>query len=306
MTYHKSHQQKKTKGFTLVELLVAMAILAMMMTSMFSMLSGSMAAWQTGNKRIEAAQTARVGLNIIANDLRRAISDQQISYTTSGTAITNTVPFFATNNASTTMDLGGDAVNAVGSSQVFGVLATGKTNQPFEEFGYLCAYLGTDDGTNMTGNKYYLVRKSSTGTKANFYLQGNATTDFAGDSDVLVPIIENCVRMEFSYFSANCTDSSTNYSFSDRWTNNLFESPSAAVRAGNASITSYERLNGILVSVWVLDSSTADKIAALSSEALSSTQIDSITNAVPSTDAVGRLLQRGAVRMQRFIPLNKN
>ena len=78
------------------------------------------------------------------------------------------------------------------------------------------------------------------------------------------------------------------------------------MRAGNASITSYERLNGILVSVWVLDSSTADKIAALSSEALSSTQIDSITNAVPSTDPVGRLLQRGAVRMQRFVPLNKN
>ena len=306
MNHPRTHLVRYLRGFSLLELLVAMAILSMLMTMMFSLLGGTISLWEIGNKRIEAAQTARVGLNIIANDLRRAISDQQISYTSNGTAITNTIPFWATNNATTTIDLAGGAVNAVGSSQLFGVMATGKTNQPFEEFGYLCAYLDSDDGTNMVGKKYYLIRKSSTTTKANFYLQGNATTNFAGDSDALVPIIENCVRMEFSYYSANCTMSSTNYSFTSAWTNNLFESPSAAVRAGNASITSYQQLNGVLVSVWVVDSRTADKIAAINSTALSQTQIDSITNAVPSTDAVGRLLQRGAVRMRRFIPLNQH
>ena len=309
MKHPRTHLVRFLRGFSLLELLVAMAILAMLMTMMFSLLGGTISLWEIGIRRIEAAQTARVGLNIIANDLRRAISDQQISYSASGNATTNTIPFWATNNATTVIDLAGSAVNAAGSGQLFGVLATGKTNQPFEEFGYLCAYLGTDDGTNMAGNKYYLARKSATGTtKANFYLRGNATTNFAGDSDVLVPVIDNCVRMEFSYYSANCSTTSGNatYSFTSAWTNNLFESPSAAVRAGNTTIPSYEQLNGILVSVWVLDSKTADKIAAINPSALTSTQIDSITNATPSTDPVGRLLQRGSVRMRRFIPLNKH
>lgn len=292
MKHPRTHLVRFLRGFSLLELLVAMAILSMLMTMMFSLLGGTISLWEIGNKRIEAAQTARVGLNIIANDLRRAISDQQVSYTTNGTAITNTIPFWAVpTNAPTTIDLGGGATNADGSGQLFGVLATGKTNQPFEEFGYLCAYLGTDDGTNMVGNKYYLVRKSSTNNadfstnKADFYLQGNATTNFATNSDAFFPIIENCVRMEFSY---PVTNASGGIDFTNTWNSQT-----------NLPL-------GVLVSVWVLDSRTADKIAAISPYALFSIQINSITNATPSTDPVDRLLQRGAVRMRRFIPLNQH
>ena len=292
MKHPRSHLVRFLRGFSLLELLVAMAILSMLMTMMFSLLGGTISLWELGNKRIEAAQTARVGLNIIANDLRRAISDQQISYTASGNATTNVIPFWAVQtNAPTKIDLGGDATIAVGSQQLFGVLATGKTNQPFEEFGYLCAHLRSDDGTNMASNKYYLVRKSSTAANANFYLRDNATTEFADKSDVLVPIIENCVKLEFSYPVTNASgglavNSSGGIDFTSDWNSKTNLPP------------------GVLVSVWVVDSRTADKIAAINSTALSQTQIDSITNAVPSTDAVGRLLQRGAVRMRRFIPLN--
>ena len=138
----------------------------------------------------------------------------------------------------------------------------------------------------MVGNKYYLVRKSSTTTnKADFYLQGNATTSFATTSDALVPIIENCVRMEFSY---PVTNASGGIDFTNTWNSQT-----------NLPL-------GVLVSVWVLDSRTADKIAAISPYALFSIQINSITNATPSTDPVDRLLQRGAVRMRRFIPLNQH
>ena len=306
MKHPRTHLVRFLRGFSLLELLVAMAILSMLMTMMFSLLGGTISLWELGNKRIEAAQTARVGLNIIANDLRRAISDQQISYTTNGTSIINTVPFWAVPaNATTKIDLGGNATIASGSQQLFGVLGTGKVNQPFEEFGYLCAYLSTDDGTNMSGNKYYLVRKSSTAAKANFYLQGNATTAFAGDSDALLPIIENCVRVEFNYLSASCASSGaeTLRPFSSTWTANTFENPSFALR--NAT-DSYDKLKGVLVSVWVLDSKTADKLAAINPSPLplSTAQIDSITSTAPSADPVARLLQRGSVRMRRFIPLN--
>ena len=290
MIFLKNHYRYAKKGFTLVELLVATAILAMMVGLMFSMLSGSMAAFESGNKRIEAAQIARVGLNIIANDLRRAIADQQISYTSNGTQITNTIPFLAVNTPTDTIDLGGEPVNAEGSQQLFGVLATGKTNQPFEEFGYICAYLGTDDeARNLAGKKYYLVRKSSTTTEANFYLQGNATTNFAGGSDAFSPIVENCIRLELSYPQTNAAgDIDTAFGFSKVW-------------------TSKSRLPaGVLVSIWVLDSKTATKLAAINNGPLTALQIGRITNTADPTDATERLLKQGTVRMQRFIPLNKN
>lgn len=290
MIFLKNHHRLPKKGFTLVELLVATAILAMMVALMFSMLSGSMLAFESGNKRIEAAQIARVGLNIIANDLRRAIADQQISYTSNGTQITNTIPFLAVDTPTDTIDLQGAAVNAEGSQQLFGVLATGKTNQPFEEFGFICAYLGTDDeARNLAGKKYYLVRKSSTTTEANFYLQGNATTNFAGGSDAFSPIVENCIRLELSYPQTNAAgDIDTAFGFSKVW-------------------TSKSRLPaGVLVSIWVLDSKTATKLAAINNGPLTALQIGRITNTADPTDATERLLKQGTVRMQRFIPLNKN
>ena len=290
MIFLKNHYRYAKKGFTLVELLVATAILAMMVGLMFSMLSGSMAAFESGNKRIEAAQIARVGLNIIANDLRRAIADQQISYTSNGTQITNTIPFLAVNTPTDTIDLGGEPVNAEGSQQLFGVLATGKTNQPFEEFGYICAYLGTDDEAhNLAGKRYYLVRKSSTTTEADFYLQGNATTTFANKSDAFSPVVENCIRLELSYPQTNAAgDIDTAFGFSKVW-------------------TSKSRLPaGVLVSIWVLDSKTATKLAAINNGPLTALQIGRITNTADPTDATERLLKQGTVRMQRFIPLNKN
>ena len=292
MIFLKNHHRLPKKGFTLVELLVATAILAMMVGLMFSMLSGSMLAFESGNKRIEAAQIARVGLNIIANDLRRAIADQQISYTSNGTRIVNTIPFLAVDTPATTdtIDLEGAPVNAEGSQQLFGVLATGKTNQPFEEFGYICAYLGTDDEThNLAGKRYYLVRKSSTTANANFYLQGNATADFAENSDAFSPIVENCIRLELSYPQTNAAgDIDTAFGFSKVW-------------------TSKSRLPaGVLVSIWVLDSKTATKLAAINSGPLTALQIGRITNTADPTDATERLLKQGTVRMQRFIPLNKN
>ncbi|NBR48745.1 prepilin-type N-terminal cleavage/methylation domain-containing protein, partial [bacterium] len=148
MKHSRTHLVRFLRGFSLLELLVAMAILSMLMTMMFSLLGGTISLWEIGNKRIEAAQTARVGLNIIANDLRRAISDQQVSYTTTGGNTTCTIPFVAT------------------STNLYGILATGKTNQPFEEFGYACTNNAVPNSVMMT-NRYYLVRSYS-GTNTNY------------------------------------------------------------------------------------------------------------------------------------------
>jgi hypothetical protein len=98
----------------------------------------------------------------------------------------------------------------------------------------------------MAGNKYYLVRKSSTAANANFYLRDNATTEFADKSDALVPIIENCVRMEFSYANTN----------------------SGAVVFTNTWASQTNLPAGVLVSVWVLDSRAAEKFSSESPDDL--------------------------------------
>jgi hypothetical protein len=56
----------------------------------------------------------------------------------------------------------------------------------------------------------------------------------------------------------------------------------------------------------VLDSKTATKLAAINSGALTDAQIKSITNNSAPLNSTEKLLRQGAVRMQRFIPLNKN
>ena len=265
MKHPRTHLVRFLRGFSLLELLVAMAILSMLMTMMFSLLGGTISLWELGNKRIEAAQTARVGLNIIANDLRRAISDQQISYTTTGGNTTCTIPFVAT------------------STSLYGILATGKTNQPFEEFGYACTN-NTDSNSVMMTGRYYLVRSySGNSSSSDFYQRGNATSSFTNAFESQFPIIENCVKLEFSYLSANCTSSGseTLNDFSPTWTNNTFEAPSFATRKATDP---YEKLVGILVSVWVLDSRAAEKFSGQSPD-----------------DLANR-----AVRMRRFIPLNQH
>ena len=270
MNHPRTHLVWFLRGFSLLELLVAMAILSMLMTMMFSLLGGTISLWELGNKRIEAAQTARVGLNIIANDLRRAISDQQISYTTTGGNTTCTIPFVAT------------------STNLYGILATGKTNQPFEEFGYTCTK-NTDANSVMMTGRCYLVRSYSgtnlgSQTHSDFYQRGTANPNFTNAFESQFPIIENCVKLEFSYLSANYTYSAGNFTetlkpLSSTWDANTFENPSFATR--NAT-DPYEKLVGILVSVWVLDSRAAEKFSDKSA--------DDLTNR--------------AVRMRRFIPLN--
>jgi len=142
----------------------------------------------------------------------------------------------------------------------------------------------------MTG-RYYLVRSYSgtnTGsqTHSDFYQRNTANPNFTNAFESQFPIIENCVKLEFSYLSANYTYSAGNFTetlkpLSSTWDANTFENPSFATRNATAS---YEKLVGVLVSVWVLDSRAAEKFSDKSA--------DDLTNR--------------AVRMRRFIPLNQH
>ena len=60
------------QGFTLIEMLVSIAILTVIMAGMFSFLWGASKHWHTGQNTAEVTENARMGLNRMTRELRQA------------------------------------------------------------------------------------------------------------------------------------------------------------------------------------------------------------------------------------------
>jgi type II secretory pathway pseudopilin PulG len=293
-------RSRRSAAFTLLEVLVATAVLAMMMTFLFNLLGASTKLWEIGNKKIEAAQAARVGLNIMASDLKDAVSANNTAQISSGN-ITCVIPFIALGNSTTTaMGMGGGAQNALGSQQMAGVLLTDNPEIPYNEFGYMAVFLNDPNGLEpMIGKRYYLVKQTdSTGsTGGNFYFQGSPDTDWYKNSGSYYPVIENCIRLKFDFYG-NQTDSSGPPSWVPNWE--------------NSSGPIVDRLPlGVLVTISIVDSRTATKLAALSgNSALSEIDITAGLNAAAgygaasSLNPIQSLISQGSVTLSRFIPFN--
>ena len=274
-------RSRRSVAFTLLEVIVATAVLSMMMAFLFNLLGSSAKLWETGNKKIEAAQAARIGLNIIASDLQNAFAGNMTSYTTNGTAIYNIAPFQAIPTPSSTLGLGGGAISTNGSQQLCGVLLSNNSSVPYNEFGYQCVYLSDADGIDpMIGKRCYLVKKvdgiSTTG--GNFYFRNSTpNSTWYTDSTEFYPLIDNCIRLTFEYYGN--TNSATGQ---PGWT---------------TTWPPTDRLPlGVLVTVTVIDSKTAEKVAQLCSG-----------DPTTASDAnVQRLIRQGSETMSRFIPFNSN
>lgn len=66
---------RQKSGFTLVELLLGMTIMAMVIVSAYSMLDTAMTAYRNGIKSMEVYQSARIGLRRVADELRFSLSE---------------------------------------------------------------------------------------------------------------------------------------------------------------------------------------------------------------------------------------
>jgi type II secretory pathway pseudopilin PulG len=295
-------RSRRSAAFTLLEVLVATAVLALMMTFLFNLLGSSAKIWEIGNKKIEAAQAARVGLNIIANDLKNAFAGNMTSYTSTGNSTYNIAPFLGLSGVNLTVqgDLNGDASNANGSDQLFGIRLTTDTSNPFEQFGYQCVFITKSGGfDNMRDNRYYLVSQNNSD---NFYFRNsssNSTTWYSSNYSTNYPIIDNCIRLKFSYYG-NQT------SLSDQITANGTRSFTTN-GTWSANATTAHLPLGVLVTISILDSKTAEKIAAIKgTSALIQQEIDNGLSTSPSNTLtpVERLISQGSVTMSRFIPFN--
>ena len=272
-------------GFSLIEILVAMAVLTMLMTFMFAMLGGTIRLWEQGNSQVEAAQAARIGLSKMALDVQSAMAASATSTTPGGvTVITSIIPFLAVANANTAPGdwSNGSFTPAAGSDQMFGIRATGDPSDPFKEFGYLAIH-AANDWVNMRGNRYYLVQHTVNGTSgaADFYLRSPVSTWVSGGSGHRFPIIDNCVRLELLYASNNGTGIT--------WTKTWGSETNLPL--------------GVLATVIAIDSRTAERVAQLNGgAALSAADISTITNGGAPLPGIQTLLRNGAVVLRRFIP----
>ena len=291
-------------AFTLLEVLVATAVLALMMTFLFNLLGSSAKLWEIGNKKIEAAQAARVGLNIMAKDLKSAFAGNMTNYSSSGSTFYNIAPFIGvdSSNSAITGTLTGDASVALGSDQIFGVRLTSDSSNPYEQFGYQCVYVTKTDGfDNMRDKRYYLVCQNIPDA---FYFKGsNPSSTWYNNpaSSQNYPIVDNCIRLKFSYYGnqTSLTDqiiANGTRSFTPNGT-------------WSANATTAHLPLGVLVTLSVIDSKTAEKIAAIKGNtALTGPEIDNGLSSSPSATLtpVERLISQGSVTMSRFIPFNAN
>ncbi len=279
--FNKAKEASAQNAFSLIEILVAMAVLGMLTTFMFSMVGGTSRLWERGNAKVEAAQAARVGLNRMAEDLESALSAQAVSFDPSETSI---APFLASSDTDTRGQTSSDI--AGGSDQIFGVRLTGDPTSPFREFGYLCVYINNANGFDtMQGQRYFLVQHRVNSDSGRFYIKNVPWAPSQGGGSNRPALIDNCVRLELQYADTN--------GGSLNWV---------------SSWTSQTNLPaGVLATVIVIDSRTAERVARINNgAALSTADINSITNTGAPSPGVQTLLRGGSVVMRRFIPFHNS
>ncbi|KUO50577.1 MAG: hypothetical protein APF76_07980 [Desulfitibacter sp. BRH_c19] len=87
-------------GLTLIELIVTVTIISFLLAGIYGILGGTFKLWQQGSEKIDIQQNARIALNMLETDIRRAdkvysysgpsslylsVNNQQIRYHLSGT-----------------------------------------------------------------------------------------------------------------------------------------------------------------------------------------------------------------------------
>jgi type II secretory pathway pseudopilin PulG len=280
-------------GFTILEMLVAMGVLAFLMVFMFGIVAQSLQVWDTGGRKVEAAQAARVGLDRMASELQFAFAGSGAMPSTNTNApTTNWAPFYAQQSGSTVPgESSAPVANSAGSQMLFAVSPVADPlarNGPFAEIGYFSAHIGSTGWSTLSSNSYYLLRhgpflgsfNSSVVEPVNdFYYRGPApTTNWLNNGTSTtnrLSVIENCWGLNLLYAS-NTTNGTL--AFTNRW-NSQTSLPA-----------------GVLATVRVMDAKTAARIRMLRPGGLTADDVKA-----DSTTDTARVLREGSVQISRFI-----
>jgi prepilin-type N-terminal cleavage/methylation domain-containing protein len=274
----------RRRAFSLLEMLVAMAVLSLMMLFMFQFLDQALRAWDSGLRQIEAAQAARTALDRIARDLKFSVADRK-TITVGNNPIAQVIPFFHEPDPE---GVPGETLLTAPpqSAQIFAVTAVMDPLTrygPFTESGYFTVYNPSARSTNsLSGRTYTLMWHAPYGDsepKHDIYYRNAATTNWFGSANNQTAttgnrmgIIDHCYRIQ-TQFAVN---TASGLQFTNSWT------ATDALPAG------------VLLTLFVMDGKTAQKIASMRPEGMKADNQES--------EDVLRIRDAGTVTVSRFIP----
>lgn len=184
-------------AFTMLELLVAMAVLSILVVMLFGMVDAAAKLWRENENRVDAYREARAALNVISADLKNVFSAPNKTY-------------FSTNFV-------GNVPADSSNSPIFFMTSIPKKAQPSSDnksdlcaVGYFLRFnkqnvglSGTDPNvlTKESFNLYRVVRGSKE-TFANLASGASPFKDLASDpqSEILA---RNICKLEFLYYQTN-------------------------------------------------------------------------------------------------------
>lgn len=171
---------KKAAAFTMLELLVAMAVLSLLVVLLLSMVDNATKMWRQSENRVDAYREARAALNVIASDLASIytsantnffrINDSTVSIQPTSTSSTNNIFFIA-------------ALPAAAQD-------VGKNKSDLCEVGYFVTYnstslLGADTNRSMNLYRYFRSSDDTFTSLGNNQIVSNAISTGSTGEEVL-------------------------------------------------------------------------------------------------------------------------
>jgi type II secretory pathway pseudopilin PulG len=217
---------RSTPAFTLVEILAATTVLAVMFVIMFGILQQTARGWQGANRKVESTQAARLALEQMASDLENTVAVLRTNVSIPrGTGITNYAFGFAFLDGSTgftadSLPSGGAVKPTTPNDSIFVVtpfstsLNATAGGGDLCEVGYVPMFVGRATGYGNTWEGKYILVRSFPNTN------NVPSSDFAANSSGwwltpgvkyesqvsnFYPLIDNCLRFEIKFYWTNAS-----------------------------------------------------------------------------------------------------
>lgn len=178
------------EGFTLIELMVSMALLSLLIVVLMGMVDSATKIWRVNENRVESYREARAAMNLIASDLRSAFASTNLKY-------------FKTNAASSFGASPDDGAIFFLSSLPLSAQDESSSLSEICEVGYYLRYGKGDLSTaKQEGYSLYRYFRESNGTFTNLI----ADTGFFNHSPTNVEVLARNIP----FFKVQCYDIDTN------------------------------------------------------------------------------------------------
>ena len=307
----KTRPPTMNRAFTLVELLAAMVVLALLMVMIFAIFNQASKAWLLAENRTETFQSARLALDLMSRDLESAIATQHVNNTAIGGG---SVPGIAAMPLITFEDSGSATIAGVtrGFAPPYGQSTApndaiffvtqapdSRNNGTFidlAECGYYVAFANSSGLAGMTTGNYYLfrhyVRSNAAGGGWDVFSNPTAwwTTPAPGPGVMVLdtPLVENAIRFEMFYEYVNGAATAE----VQNWNTYVSGPPNPPI-----SDPTMQLPHAIHIQLSVLDRRAAARLAALwGSSGLSQSDLANLPfhpELVATYAAAPRILQEG-------------